>query len=88
MLARRMSQPKSANGEKIAQPGFAKVMMFILPFMMFFFTINSNAMFAIYIITNTLITTLLTPVITIVCNKIEDKKEKENKDKNKAVYSR
>jgi len=87
-ITRKISQPKSANGQTVAQPGMTKILMFIMPIAMFMFTISSSAMFAIYIIANTLITTLLTPIITIVANKIEDKKEKETKIKNKAEYSR
>lgn len=87
-LTRKLTQPKAANGQTIAQPGMTKILMFIMPIAMFMFTISSSAMFAIYIIANTLITTLLTPVITIIANKIENKKELETKQKNKAEYSR
>lgn len=89
LITRKMNQPKSKDGAvATATPGAGKIMMFVMPLIMMFFTLSSSAMFAIYIITNSLIATILTPVTTVICNKIEDKKEKENKDKNKAVYSR
>ena len=88
LITRKMSQPKTKDGEVVATPGAGKIMMFVMPLIMMFFTLSSSAMFAIYIITNSLIATILTPVTTIVCNKIEDKKEKDKKDKNKAIYSR
>lgn len=87
-LTRKLSQPKSTDGTKIAQPGMTKILMFILPFAMLMFTISSSAMFAIYIITNSVVTTLINPLTTVICNKIEDKNEKKKKDQNKAEYSR
>ena len=80
-LSRKMS------GQKM-EGGASKILMFILPVAMLLFTINSSAMFSVYIITNSLISALLTPITTIISNKIENKKEKERKDKNKAIYSR
>lgn len=87
-LTRKLTQPKSTDGSKPQQPGLTKILMFILPIAMLMFTISSSAMFAIYIITNTVITTLINPVTTIICNKIEDRAEKKKKEQNKAEYSR
>ena len=87
-LTRKLSQPKSKDGATIQQPGMAKILMFILPFAMLMFTISSSAMFAIYIITNSVVTTLINPLTTFICNKIEDKIEKKKKEQNKAEYSR
>ena len=87
-ITRKMTQPKSKDGEAPAMPGMGKMMMFIMPVIMMFFTLSSSAMFAIYIIVNSLFATILTPITTVVCNKIEDKKEKTKKEKNKAEYSR
>ena len=84
-LSRKLSQPK---GSVQQNGGMAKVLMFILPLAMFMFTLNSSAMFSVYIITNSLVSTILIPITTGIANKIENKKEKERKDKNKAVYSR
>lgn len=88
IITRKMSQPKTKDGQVVATPGAGKIMMFIMPIIMMLFTLSSSAMFAIYIITNSLISTILTPITTVVCNKIEDKKEKTKKEKNKAEYSR
>lgn len=88
-IMRKMSQPKSKDGAVATPtPGAGKIMMFIMPLVMMFFTLSSSAMFAIYIITNSLIATILTPITTVICNKIEDRKEKNKKEKNKAIYSR
>ena len=84
-LSRKLSQPR---GTKQQGGGAAKILMFILPIVMLLFTLNSSAMFSVYIITNSLVSTILIPITTGISNKIEDRKEKERKDKNKAVYSR
>lgn len=85
-ISRKMLQSK--NSQNVSQPGFAKIMMFLLPFTMLIFTLNSSAIFSIYILTNSLISTLITPIITIICNKIEDKKEIQIKEINKVDYRR
>ena len=87
-LTRKLSQPKSKDGVAVQQPGMTKILMFILPFAMLMFTISSSAMFAIYIITNSVVTTLINPLTTLICNKIEDRNEKKHKEQNKAEYSR
>lgn len=87
-LTRKITQPKTKDGQAIQQPGMTKVLMFLMPVMMLFFTISSSAIFALYIITNTVITTALIPVITVVSNKIEDKKEKQRKEAIKVDYRR
>ena len=84
-LSRKLSQPKGVQAQ---QGGLAKVLMFILPLAMLMFTLNSSAMFSVYIITNSLISTILIPITTKISNSIENRKEKERKDKNKAIYSR
>lgn len=92
IVIRRVSRPKSKTGEPVntAQPGVAKMMMFIMPITMLIFTLSSSAIFSIYIITNSLTTTLITPAITLICNKIEDNQEKKHKEelKNKVDYRR
>jgi len=89
-LTKRISQPKSKTGEraKVQQPGFAKILMFLLPFVMLLFTLRSSACFAIYIITNSVMSTLITPITTVISNKIEDKKEKQRQDAIKVDYRR
>lgn len=84
-LSRKLSKPK---GSTAPQPGAGKVLMFVLPLVMLIFTVTSSAMFSVYIITNSLVSTVLIPITTKICNKIEDKHDQERKDKNKAIYSR
>lgn len=83
---RKTTQPKGVSAQQAG--GLSKILMIIMPIAMLMFTLNSSAMFSVYIITNSLITTILTPIISKVCNKIEDKKETEIKNRNKAEYSR
>lgn len=87
---RKLSQPKAKNGEKVnvQQPGLAKAMMWILPIAMLLFTISSSAIFALYIITNSLMSTIITPISTVVSNKIEDKKELKRQEQIKVDYRR
>lgn len=89
-LMKKASQPKAKNGEKIVtqQPGMGKILMFLMPIMMLFFTLNSSSIFALYIITNTAVSTALTPIITFIANKIEDKKEEKHKQAIKVDYRR
>ncbi len=83
---KKASQPKGAQMQQGG--GLSKILMIIMPIAMLMFTLNSSAMFSVYIITNSLMSTILTPIISKICNKIEDKKEIEIKNKNKAEYSR
>ena len=87
---RKISQPKAKNGQtvNVQQPGLAKAMMWILPIAMLLFTISSSAIFALYIITNSLMSTIITPISTVVCNKIEDKKELKRQEQIKVDYRR
>ena len=89
-VIRWTSRPKNKNGEKVKtqQPGFTKILMFIMPITMLIFTISSSSIFAIYIITNSLMTTIISPISTLICNKIEDSKEKKHKDEIKVDYRR
>ncbi len=81
-INKRLSTPKDKSGKQIKQPGAGKFLMILMPFTMLLFTLNSSAIFSIYIITNSIMGTALSPAITILCNKIEDKREKE---KNKII---
>ncbi len=87
-LNKKLSSPKDKSGNTVKQPGAGKFLMIILPFTMLLFTLNSSAIFSIYIITNSIISTALTPVITILCNKIEDKREREKIEVIKPDYMR
>lgn len=90
LVIRWVSRPKSKTGEKIKtqQPGFTKIMMFIMPLTMLIFTLNSSAIFAIYIITNSIMTTLITPLTTVICNKIEERLDKKHEEQIKVDYRR
>ncbi len=90
LVIRWSSKPKNKNGEKVTmqQPGFTKILMFIMPITMLIFTLTSSSIFAIYIITNSLMTTLITPLTTFACNKIEDVKERKHKEEIKVDYRR
>ncbi|MBR4002684.1 MAG: membrane protein insertase YidC [Clostridia bacterium] len=91
-LTRKLSTPKTKDGIKIQQPGMSKILMFLMPVMMLMFTLSSSAIFAMYIIVNTLGTTLLTPITTFTSNKIADKveakQEKKRKEALKVDYRR
>lgn len=87
-LNKKLSAPKDKSGNAVKQPGAGKFLMIILPFTMLLFTLNSSAIFSIYIITNSIVSTALTPVITILCNKIEDKREKAKTEIIKPDYMR
>ncbi len=89
-VMRWSSKPKNKNGEKVKmqQPGFTKILMFIMPITMLIFTLSSSSIFAIYIITNSIMTTLITPLSTLICNKIEDVREKKHSEEIKVDYRR
>ncbi len=87
-LSKKLSSPKDKSGATVKQPGAGKFLMILLPFTMLLFTLNSSAIFSIYIITNSIVSTALTPVITIICNKIEDKREKAKTEIIKPDYMR
>lgn len=89
-LNKKISQPKSKNGQSVTvqQPGFTKILLWILPIVMMMFTITNSAIFALYIIINSLMSTLITPVTTIISNKIEDKKEAKRQAEIKVDYRR
>ena len=87
-ISRKMSQPKNQNGEKQQQPAMNKIMMFLLPIVMVIFTLNSSAIFSIYILFNSIISTILIPIITLICNAIENKNEKKKQEQNRVDYRR
>ena len=85
-LTRKLSSPRTKDGTKVQQPGMGKILMFLMPIMMLMFTLSSSAIFAMYIIVNTLATTLLIPVSTFASNKIADKVEaKQEKKRREAL---
>ncbi|MBQ3047869.1 MAG: membrane protein insertase YidC [Clostridia bacterium] len=88
-LTKKLTQPKRSDGKPVQQGGMgSKILMLVLPFIMFMMTMSSSALFAIYIITNSVLSSLINPLTTVICNKIEDKREEKIKNQNKAEYSR
>ncbi len=87
-ISKKLSTPKDSNGNKIQQPSSGKFLMILMPFMMLLFTLNSSAIFSIYIIVNSIMSTALSPIITIICNKIEDKRERKSVEIAKPDYMR
>lgn len=88
LLSQFLSRKLSGQNKAQAGGGASKILMFILPLAMLMFTLNSSALFSVYIITNSLVSAILMPIISKLSNKIEDKIEKDKKNKNKASYSR
>lgn len=87
-ISRKVSQPKNINTEQQKQPAMTKIMMFLLPIIMLIFTLNSSAIFSIYILVNSLISTALIPIISLICNAIENKNEKKKQEQNRVDYRR
>lgn len=86
-LTKKLTEARN-KGAAQAKGGTMKMLMYILPVTMVIFTLNSSAIFAIYIITNSIMSTLLIPLSTLISNKIEDRKEKKNSEKLKVDYRR
>ncbi len=75
-------------GEKQSQPATNWIMMVLMPAMMFFFTMTSSAMFSVYIIINSLMSTLLTPLCTLIINAVESRKDKKREQEIRVDYRR
>ena len=75
-------------GEKQTQPATNWIMMILMPAMMFLFTMTSSAMFSVYIIINSLMSTLLTPLCTLIINAVEAKKDKKREQEIRVDYRR
>ena len=86
-ISKKLSTPKGME-KQTNQGGMAKIMMFVMPLIMLTFTLNSSAIFAIYILANSLISTLLMPITTVLCNKIFDRQEQKHFEETKVDYRR
>ncbi|NCB48142.1 MAG: hypothetical protein EOM55_00715 [Clostridia bacterium] len=86
-LTKKLTEARN-KGVAQSKNGTMKILMYILPVTMVIFTLNSSAIFAIYIITNSIMSTLLTPLSTFISNKIEDKKELKRNESIKVDYRR
>ena len=87
-IMRRTSQYKDKNGNSVPMPTASKVMLIIMPLTMLMFTLNSSAVFSVYVLTNTVMSTLLAPLSTKISNKIEGKKEAKEEAVKKVDYRR
>lgn len=67
---------KQNKAQAQAQPGAMRIMKFIMPLIMVFFTLSYSSAFAIYIVTNQIMSLLL----SIVSMAIFNKKDKNNQD--------
>ena len=88
LLSSKLLTPK---GQKLNTMN--KVMMGVIPVSMAFFALSSNAVFTLYIITNSLISAIISTAITLTMNKLDKGKTDEQiimKNKNVEVveYSR
>ena len=87
-ISRRSTAPKDRNGKPVSQPGAGKVMMLLLPAIMVVFTLSSNTIFSVYILTNSIVSTLLVPATTAISNVIITKQEKKKQNLVKVDYRR
>ena len=79
---------KDDKGNEVKGAKPKPVMGIILSVVMIFFTISYTSAFAIYIITNSLLSTLFTFLMNLVLNKFENKKNKKEKEVSTADYVR
>lgn len=87
-IMRRTTNYKDKNGNAVPMPTSSKVMLIIMPLTMLMFTLNSSAVFSVYVLTNTLMSTILTPLSTKISNSIETKHEKKEQELKKVDYRR
>ncbi len=78
LLATAGAKVKNKKGEeeKLTQPT-NKVMMVVMPLIMIWFTWSYSAAFALYILTNSLMSILIGYLINLIVNKIDQKKEQK-----------
>ena len=69
---------KDSKGNEIKGARPKPIMGIVLSLVMVFFTISYTSAFAIYIITNSLLSTLFTFLMNLLLNKIEQKKNSDN----------
>jgi YidC/Oxa1 family membrane protein insertase len=69
---------KKSSEEAQAMQSSTKAMQFILPVIMVCFTLPYNALFSIYIVTNSLVSVALSPLFNLIINKLEDKKHNKS----------
>ena len=78
-------QPKTVLKDKDGKPvpnpmeSSGKIMMFMLPAMLTFFSLTSNSVFAVYLLVSQLVSLASTPLIDLILDKIEVMEEKRKK---------
>ncbi len=92
-LTRRSQMPPKEkmaqmSEEQLKQLKSGKIMMFVLPIIMFFFTIGTASLFAIYIFLSSLISTCTTPLITKLVNVLEKKADQKREEAIQVDYRR
>lgn len=89
-ISQKMSMKKRNKQEQIMQqaPKAGNIMKFILPIIMVLFTIGYSAAFALYIVTNSLMSLLLSIVFLKIIEVNDDKKQVEIQQSKSPSYSR
>lgn len=82
------TKAKNKKGEEVKAQQVNKVMLFVLPAIMIFFTISSSAAFSVYITVSGLLGAIFSYLMNILMNKLENKKdEKQEKLLTKTDYT-
>lgn len=81
------------NGRKEANPanqmnGTTKIMKIVMPIIMIIFTISYSATFAMYIVTNSLMSLIISFISLKILEKLDKKKIEKDNQKKKVEYSR
>ena len=83
----KFKRKKKTSEEVQPQPG-GWLMMILLPAIMIYITLIYNAVFGVYILVSSLVSTAITPLINWIINIIEKKKQLEQKKATTVSYSR
>lgn len=80
---------KNKKGQDVnAKPKVNWIMMIILPLFMMYFTLRYTAVFALYIVVNSVMSSLIGFVLNLIMNKTESNKYEKEKQNSKVSYSR
>lgn len=84
---------QQGNGRKETNPanqmnGATKIMKIVMPIIMIIFTISYSATFAMYIVTNSLMSLIISFISLKILEKLDKKKIKKDNQKKKVEYSR
>ena len=89
-LVQYLSQLSMKKANNTVAGSTNKIMMIIMPIVMLIFAANSNALFTIYIITNSIVSSIISKIIDTVLKSKDDNDNNIKKVKSKTVveYSR